>query len=342
MSVQHSRWWIRILLIAAVSCGAAVAKAGTLDRVEARGRLLCGSDPGLAGFGFPDSNGNWTGFDVDYCRAIAAAIFNDSSKVKFVVVTAEDRFKALRSGEIDVLSDNTTWTESRETRQAVLFTGINFYDGQGFMVHQKLNISSALELSGASICVQQGTPAELNLADFFQAHQMQYDAVTFATADAAVKAYEGGRCNAFTTDSSALYAQRLALPSPANNVILPEIISKEPFSLAVRQGDDQWFNLVKWVHFAMVGAEEAGITSQNVDDKLASDDPATRRLLGVEGDFGEGLGLTKDWAYRIIKLVGNYGEVFDRNLGNGSPLKIKRGLNALWSKGGLQYAPPVR
>ena len=342
MSVKHLAPAIRFFLIAAVSLCAAVANAGTLDQVKARGHLLCGSNPGLAGFGIPDANGNWTGFDVDYCRAIAAAIFDDPSKVKFIPLTVKNWFAALQSGEIDVLSHNTTWTESRETGYGLLFTGINFYDGQGFMVHRKLNISSVLELSGASICVQQGTTSELNLADFFHAHQMQYDAVNFATVDEAVKAYEGGRCDAFTTDSSALYAERITLLSPTDNVILPEIISKEPFSLAVRQGDDQWFNLVKWVHFAMVDAEEAGITSQNVDSKLTSDDPTTRRLLGIEGNFGEGLGLTKDWAYRIIKLVGNYGEVFDLNLGTGSPLKIKRGLNALWSNGGLQYAPPVR
>ncbi|QXX73630.1 Putative amino-acid ABC transporter-binding protein YhdW [Methylovirgula sp. HY1] len=341
MSVKHAPWAILLVLIAAVSFGATIAKAGTLGEVKARGHLSCGSNPSLAGFGISDSNGHWTGFDVDYCRAIAAAIFDDPSKVKFIPLTIKNQFTALQSGDVDVLSHNTTWTESRETGHDLLFTGINFYDGQGFMVHQKLNISSVLELSGASICVQQGTTSELNLADFFHTHQMQYEAVTFATVDEAVKAYAGGRCDAFTTDSSALYAARITLPNPSDNVILPEIISKEPFSLAVRQGDDQWLNLVQWVHFAMVDAEEAGITSQNVDSKLASDDPTTRRLLGVEGNYGEGLGLTKDWAYRIIKRVGNYGEIFDRNLGAGSPLKIKRGLNALWSNGGLQYAPPV-
>ncbi len=342
MSVKSSAWRILFLAIAAIGFGIAAAKAGTLDQVKARGYLICGSNPGLAGFGLPDSNGKWTGFDVDYCRAIAAAIFNDPTKVKFVPLTAKNRFTALQSGEIDVLSHNTTWTQSREAGQGILFTAINFYDGQAFMVHRKLNISSVLELSGASICVQQGTTTELNLADYFHSHQMRYDAVNFATADEAVKAYDSGRCDSFTTDSSALYAERLQMPSPSDNMILPEIISKEPFSPAVRQGDDQWLNLVKWVHFAMVDAEEAGITSQNVDSKLKSDDPATRRILGEDGNFGRGLGLTKDWAYRIIKLVGNYGEVFDRNLGAGSPLKIKRGLNALWTKGGLQYAPPVR
>ena len=342
MSGKNSAWGILFLVIAATSFGAVAAKAGTLDQVKGRGQLICGSNPGLTGFGVPDNNGNWKGFDVDYCRAIAAAIFNDPTKVKFIALTAKDRFTALQSGEIDVLVRNTTWTQSRDTAQGLLFTDVNFYDGQGFMVHQKLNIASALELSGATVCVQQGTTTELNLADFFHAHQMRYDAVDFATADEAVKAYEGGRCDVFTSDSSALYAERATLSNPTDTVVLPEIISKEPFGLVVRQGDDQWFNLVKWVHFALVDAEEAGITSQNVDDKLKSEDATTRRLLGVEGNFGEGMGLTADWAYRIIKRVGNYSEVFERNLGESTPLKIKRGLNALWSKGGLQYAPPVR
>lgn len=342
MSEKSAALRLLLLVLALLGLGAVAAHAGTLQQVKARGYLLCGSNPGLPGFGIPDSSGHWTGFDVDYCRAIAAAIFNDPTKVKFVALTAKDRFTALQSGEIDVLAHDTTWTLSREETQGILFTAVNFYDGQGFMVHRKLNISSALELSGASICVQQGTTTELNLADYFHAHQMQYEAVNFATADEAVKAYDSGRCDAFTTDSSALYAERLRMANPSDNIILPEIISKEPFSLAVRQGDDQWFNIVRWVHFAMVDAEEEGITSQNVDAKLNSSDPATRRLLGKDGDFGAGLGLSKDWAYRIIKLVGNYGEVFDRNLGADSPLKIKRGLNALWTKGGLQYAPPIR
>jgi general L-amino acid transport system substrate-binding protein len=318
------------------------ATAGTLDQVKARGQLICGADSQLVGFGLADENDTWTGFNVDYCRAIAAAIFDDPTKVKFVALTKRERFTALQSGAVDVLAHAAPWTLSRETSQGLLFTAVNFFDGQAFMVHQKLNISSVLELSGASICVQQGTPVELNLADFFQAHQMQYEAVTFAGADAALKAYAEGRCDAFANESSTLYAERITLAAPADNVILPEIISKEPFGLAVRPGDDQWFELVRWVHFAMVDAEEAAITSQNVDDKMASDDPETRRLLGAEGNFGEGLGLTKDWAYRIIKHVGNYGELFDRNLGQGLALKIKRGLNALWLKGGLQYAPPLR
>ncbi len=253
--------------------------------------------PGLAGFGLPDLSGNWTGLDVDFCRAVAAAIFNDPTKVKFISLTAKDRFTALQSGEVDVLAHNTTWTISREAVQGLLFTGINYYDGQGFMVHNKLNISSALELSGASICVQQGTTSELNLADFFHSHQMQYESVTFVTADEALKAYDTGRCDAFTTDSSALYIERLKLANPEQNIVLPEIISKEPLGPVVRQGDDRWFNVVKWVNFAMLDAEEAGITSKNVDEKMTSDDPTARRLLGVEGNFGEisrpdeGLGL---------------------------------------------------
>ncbi|MGP0060489.1 MAG: amino acid ABC transporter substrate-binding protein [Beijerinckiaceae bacterium] len=330
-------------IAAAVLClGAVTARAGTLDQVKNRGYLQCGSNPGLAGFGLPDDKGNWTGLDVDFCRAIAAAIFNDPAKVKFIALTAKDRFAALQSGEIDVLAHNTTWTQSREVGQGLLFTGVTYYDGQGFLVHKKLNISSALELSGASVCVQQGTTTELNLADFFRTHDMKYEPVDFATSDEALKAYDSGRCDAYTTDASGLFAQRIKLSNPDAHVVLPEIISKEPFSPAVRQGDDLWFNLVKWVNFAMLDAEEAGVTSRNVDEKARSEDPEIRRLLGLEGNFGEGLGLNRDWAFRIIKLVGNYGEVFDRNLGEGSKLKIKRGLNALWSKGGIQYAPPVR
>jgi general L-amino acid transport system substrate-binding protein len=327
----------------AILCpGMASAAGGTLDQVKARGHLQCGTNPGLAGFALPDDKGNWTGIDIDFCRAVAAAIFNDETKVRFVPLNAKDRFSALLSGEIDVLVHNTAWTLSREAGQGLLFTGVNYYDGQSFMVQKKLNISSALELSGASVCVQQGTSTELNLADFFRTHDMQYEPVGFATSDEALKAYDVGRCDAYTTDASTLFSQRTKLAAPDDHVILPEIISKEPFGPAVRQGDDQWFNLVRWVNFVMLDAEEAGVTSKNVDEMIQSDDPVIKRLLGSEGNFGEGLGLTRDWAYRIVKNVGNYGEVFDRNLGDGSELKAKRGLNALWSKGGIQYAPPVR
>ncbi len=326
----------------ALVAAASSARAGTLDQVKQRGSLTCGSNTGLPGFGLPDDKGNWTGLDVDLCRAIAAAVLSDATKVKFIPLTAKDRFTALQSGEIDVLIRNGTWTLSREADLGLLFTGINYYDGQGFMARKSLNVNSALELNGASICVQQGTTTELNLADFFRSHNMKYEGVVFATIDETIKAYDTSRCDAFTTDVSQLYGERIKLATPDDHVVLPEIISKEPLGPAVRQGDDQWFDIVKWTHFAMINAEEFGVTRANADEKLKSEDPGVRRLLGVEGDFGKGLGLTKDWAYRIVKQVGNYGEIYDKNVGDGSALKIKRGLNALWSKGGLQYAPPVR
>jgi general L-amino acid transport system substrate-binding protein len=321
---------------------AAAASAGTLETVKQKGVLTCGSNPALPGFGLPDDKGNWTGLDVDFCRAIAAAIFNDPTKVKFVPLNAKDRFTALQSGEVDVLSRNGTWTMSREAQLGLLFGGVNYYDGQGFMVRKKLNISSALELNGASVCVQQGTTTELNLADFFRANNLKYEGVVFATDEETVKAYESGRCDAYTTDSSGLYGDRQKLVNPDEHIVLPEIISKEPLAAAVRQNDDKWFDIVRWTHYAMLTAEELGVTSKNVDEKLKSDNPEVKRLLGTEGDFGKQLGLSNAWAYQIIKTVGNYGEIFDRNVGEGSKLKIKRGLNALWSKGGLQYAPPIR
>jgi general L-amino acid transport system substrate-binding protein len=322
--------------------GIQAASAQTLAAIKSRGELICGANGTLAGFGLPDPQGNWTGFDVDFCRAIAAAIFNDPTKVKFVPLTAKDRFTALQSGEIDVLSRNTTWTLSRDTSLGLDFVASTYYDGQGFMVRRALKVSSALELNGASVCVQQGTTSELNLADYFRANQMQLKTVTFATGDEARKAYESGRCDSYTTDSSGLYGERQKLAVPGDHIVLPEIISKEPLTPAVRHGDSQWTDIVRWTHFAMVDAEELGVTKANVDDKLKSDDPETRRMLGAEGQYGEALGLTNDWVYRIIKHVGNYGEVFERNVGQGSPLKIVRGLNALWTKGGLQYGPPFR
>ena len=334
-----------LVLGAAVAASAlwiAPAGAGTLDQVKQRGFLACGTNPGLPGFALPDDKGNYTGLDVDLCRGIAAAIFDDPTKVKFIPLTAKDRFTALQSGEIDVLSRNGTWTQSREAELGLLFTGVNYYDGQGFMVRKKLNISSALELNGASVCVQQGTTTELNLADYFRSTNMKYEVIAFATADEAIKAYDSGRCDSFTTDVSQLYGERIKLVNPDEHMILPEVVSKEPLGPSVRQGDDQWFNIVKWTHFAMINAEEDGVTKANVDEKAKSTAPELRRLLGVEGDFGKSLGLTKDWAYRIVKHVGNYGESFERSLGEGSKLKIKRGLNNLWSKGGIQYAPPIR
>ncbi len=321
--------------------GALSANAGTLDQVKARGQLICGANPGLAGFGLPNDQGVYKGLDVDECRAIAAAIFNDPNKVKYIPINAKDRPTILASGEIDVLIRNTTWTLSRETG-GMFFTGVNYYDGQGFMVRKKLGVDSALKLDGASVCVQQGTTTELNLADYFRAHNMKLEAVVFATDDEATKAYDSGRCDAYTTDASGLYSERLKMSNPDDNIVLPEIISKEPLGPSVRKDDVQWFEIVQWTHYALVTAEELGVTQANVDEKLKSQNPAIRRLLGVEGDFGQGLGLTNDWAYRIIKAVGNYGEIFERNVGQGSPIKISRGLNALWNKGGLQYAPPIR
>jgi general L-amino acid transport system substrate-binding protein len=335
----------RSLTAIAVSAAAFLsvpAFAATVDQVKSRGYLVCGSNPGLPGFGLPDDKGNWTGFDIDFCRAVAATIFSDPNKVRFVPLTAKDRFTALQSGEIDVLSRNTTWTQSREVAQGFLFPAVTYYDGQGFMVRKKLGVNSATELDGASICVQQGTTTELNLADYFRTHNKKYEPVVFATADEAVKAYDSGRCDSFTTDGSQLVSERLKLGTPDDHIVLPEVISKEPLGPTVRQGDDQWFNLVRWTAFAMLDAEELGVTQKNADEQAKGTNPEVRRLLGAEGNYGSNLGLTQDWALRIIKNVGNYGEVFDRNLGEGSRLKLKRGLNALYTKGGIQYAPPIR
>jgi len=318
------------------------ASAQTLKAVTDRAILNCGANGTLAGFGLPDAQGKWTGLDVDLCRAIAAAIFNDANKVKFVPLSAKDRFTALQSGEVDVLIRNTTWTSSRDSSLGLSFAGVDYYDGQGFMVRKALKVNSALELNGASVCVQQGTTTELNLADYFHAHKMQMKSVTFATANEAVKAYDAGRCDAYTTDASGLYAERLRLANANDHIILPEIISKEPLGPVVRQGDDKWFTVVKWVMFAMINAEELNITSTNIDEMVKSTNPDIKRFVGTEGNYGEQLGLPKDWAVRIIKLVGNYGESFERNVGQGSPLKIDRGLNKLWNKGGIQYAPPIR
>src|SRR2546423_1925039 len=315
--------------------------AQTLKAVKDRGSVICGVSQGLMGFSNPDDKGNWTGFDVDFCRALAAAVLGDAGKVKFTPLSAKDRFEPLKTGEIDVLSRNTTWTLSRDVAYGN-FVGVTYYDGQGFMVRKALKVNSALELNGASVCTQTGTTTELNLADFFRANNMKYEVIAFGTADETIKAYEAGRCDAFTTDVSQLYAEKLKLANANDHVILPEIISKEPLSPLVRQGDDQWFDVVKWTHFAMLNAEELGVSSKNIDEALKSNQPEIRRLLGVEGNFGEQLSLTKDWAVRIVKQVGNYGEAVDRNVGTGSRLGISRGVNRLWTKGGIQYAPPIR
>ncbi|MGO4339073.1 amino acid ABC transporter substrate-binding protein [Labrys sp. KB_33_2] len=318
-----------------------MAGAGTLDTVKQRGQLICGAHQGLAGFSIPNEQGKWAGFDVDYCRALAAAVLGDADKTKFVPLSAKDRFTALQSSEIDVLPRNTTWTLTRETG-GFLFAATNYYDGQGFMVKKSLGVKSTRELDGATVCVQQGTSHELNLSDYFRSIGKPYQILTLATIGEAQNAYESGRCDTFTTDASGLYGVRLALKNPDEHVVLPEIISKEPLGIAVRQGDDQWFNVVKWTYFALVQAEESGVTQANADEMLKSDKPDIKRLLGGEGDFGKQLGLDNQWAYRIVKQVGNYGEIFDRNLGSKSPLKIERGLNALWTNKGLQYAPPIR
>jgi general L-amino acid transport system substrate-binding protein len=335
---------VSLVLTLAVAAGFSVqaASAQTLKTIKDRGLLSCGVTQGIAGFSLPDDKGNWTGLDVDVCRAIAAAVFNDPSKVKFVPLSAKDRFTALQSGEIDVLSRTTTWTLSRDTSLGANFTGVTYYDGQGFMVKKSLKVNSALELNSASVCVATGTTTELNLADYFKGNNMKYEVIAFATADETIKAYESGRCDVFTTDASGLYAERLKLANPADHIVLPEIISKEPLGPMVRHGDDQWFDIVKWTLFAMITAEELGITQKNVDEKAKSDNPELKRVFGTDGNLGEQLGLTKDWVVRIVKAVGNYGESFDRNVGPGSKLGIARGLNNLWNKGGIQYAPPIR
>ena len=318
------------------------AFAGTLDDVKAKGFLQCGVNTGLAGFSISDSKGEWKGLDVDFCRAVAAAIFGDGTKVKFTPLSAKERFTALQSGEIDLLSRNTTWTMSRDTKMGK-FAGVMYYDGQGFMVRKSLGITSAKQLNGATVCTQTGTTTELNLADWFRANKLEYKVVSFEKDVEVVKTYDTGGCDVLTTDASGLYAERLKLVNPDEHMVLPEIISKEPLGPMVRSGDDAWFNVVKWTYFALVQSEELGVDGKNVDEMLAkSENPEVKRLLGKDGSFGADIGLTNAWAFNIVKAVGNYGEVFERNVGVNTPLKISRGLNALWTKGGLQYSPPIR
>jgi general L-amino acid transport system substrate-binding protein len=327
-------------LAAVVVAGA--AHAGTLDDVKKKGFVQCGVSQGLPGFSSPDDKGNWSGLDVDVCRAVAAAIFGDPQAVKFSPLSAKERFTALQSGEVDVLSRNSTWTISRDTSLGLDFVAVTYYDGQGFIVRKSLGVKSAKELNGASICTETGTTTELNLADYFRTNKIDYKVVAFAKNDEAVAAYDSGRCDAYTTDQSGLYSNRLKLAKPDDHVVLPDIISKEPLAPAVRHGDNQWGDIIRWSLYAMIAAEEYGVTSANVNDMLKSDNPEIRRLLGVDDNMGQGMGLPKEWAFNIISKVGNYGESFERNVGAKSPLGIARGLNALWSNGGLQYAPPVR
>ena len=329
-------------LVVASFTVAAAASAGTLEDVKARGVLRCVVSAGIAGFAYPDANGVWKGFDIDFCRATAAAVLGDANKIKAVTSTGKTRFTLLNSGEGDVLWRNTTVTFSRDVGVKLRFHGINYYDGQGFMVSKELGVSSAKELDGASICIQTGTTTELNLADYFHANGMKYEAVTIETNDEGRQNYTAGRCDAYTTDASALASTRSTFTDPENHIILPEIISKEPLGPATRHGDDQWSDIITWVLNATVTAEEKGVTSANIDSMKKSKDPEILRLLGVEGSQGKELGLSTDWAYNIIKSVGNYGEIFERNIGVKTPIGLERGLNALWINGGLQYSPPFR
>jgi general L-amino acid transport system substrate-binding protein len=329
---------------AAVCVASFGAQAGqTLDNIKQKGFIQCGVSTGLAGFSNPDDAGNWSGLDVDVCRAVAAALFGDTDAVRYTPLNATERFTALQSGEVDLLSRNTTWTLTRDSALGLDFVGVTYYDGQGFMVPQALGVKSALELDGASVCVQPGTTTELNLADYFRANNMSYEPVVIERLEEVTNAYDQGRCDVYTTDQSGLYAARTVLSNPDQHVVLPEVISKEPLGPVVRHGDNEWGDIVRWTLYAMLEAEEYGVTSQNVDDQKAnSTNPAVRRLLGVEGDLGQGLGLAPEWGYNIIAQVGNYAEIFERNVGQETPLKIQRGLNALWTEGGLQYAMPVR
>jgi general L-amino acid transport system substrate-binding protein len=334
------------ILTFAIAAGAMAvagfAQAGTLDDVRARGYVQCGVSQGLPGFSNADDNGNWTGIDVDFCHGVAAAVFGDSSKVRFTPLSAKQRFTALSSGEIDILSRNTTWTMTRDTQLGLNFAGVNYYDGQGMMVPSSLGVKSATELDGANICTNTGTTTELNITDYFRANNMSFNLVAFEKADEVVAAYDAGRCDVYTTDRSGLAAQRTKLANPSAHTVLPEIISKEPLGPVVRQGDDQWFNIVRWTLNAMINAEELGVTKANVGQMMGSDNPEIKRLLGSEGNFGEELGLSNDWAANIIKAVGNYGESYDANVGPDTPLGLDRGVNALWNKGGILYAAPIR
>ena len=340
--MQTFRGLFAALIISSAAAAPSLAADSTLDIVKKRGHVQCGVSQGLPGFSNPDDKGKWTGMDVDLCRAVAAAVFGSGDKVKFTPLSAKERFTAIQSGEVDIISRNTTWSMHRDTALGVDFRAVNYYDGQGFMVRKELGIKSTMELDGASLCTNQGTTTELNAADYFRSNNMKYEIVAFEKADEAVAAYNSGRCDAYTTDHSALYAQRLKLTDPKGHVVLPEIISKEPLGPAVRQGDDQWGDIVAWAHYATVTAEELGVTSKNVDKMKSSKNPAIRRLLGLDGTFGTNMGIKNDWSYNIIKAVGNYGEIFERNVGVNTPLGIKRGYNAQWKDGGLQYAPPIR
>jgi general L-amino acid transport system substrate-binding protein len=314
----------------------------TLKRTVRRGEVFCGVNVGLPGFSSQDEKGNWTGFDVDFCRAVAAAIFDDPAKAKFIPLDANERFRELQSRKVDILSRNSTWSMSREQNYDLYFPAVAYYDGQGFMLPRARNIESALDLNGSKVCVQGSTTTELNLADYFRANNMKYEEMKFPKLEEVIKAYDSGKCDTFTADVSQLYALRLNMTKPNDHIILPDVISKEPLAPVVRQRDDDWMMIVKWTLYAMIDAEELGVNSKNIDEALKSKKPEVMRLVGTEGTYGEDLGLTKDWAVRIIRHVGNYGEVYDRNVGAESKLHIPRGMNQLWNAGGIQYAPPIR
>lgn len=333
---------INILFILFFLSNQLFANTPTFNEIKQRGFLKCGVSQSLAGFSYPDDNGNWTGLDVDVCRAVATAIFKDPTKVKFTPLSAKERFTALQSGEIDLLSRNTTWTFSRDATQGIEFTNITYYDGQGFMVPKQLNIKSPLELNGATVCTNSGTTTELNTADYFRKNNITFKMVTFEKADEVVAAYNSGRCDVYTTDRSALAAQRIKLSRPNEHIILPDIISKEPLSTAVRQGDSHFADLVRWVFYGILTAEEYSINSKNINDKLKSTDPAIHRLLGIQSTLGKLLYLDENFMVPVIKHIGNYQEIFDRNLGKNSKLNLNRGLNKLWNNGGIMYAPPFR
>ena len=322
--------------------GAGSKKSKTLDNTKKAGFVKCGVSQGLPGFSNADEAGNWTGIDVDVCRAVAAAVLGDASKVEYVPTTSKVRFTVLQSGEIDMLSRNTTWTLSRDVDLGLEFVGVNYYDGQGFMVNKSLGVSSAMELDGASVCIQVGTTTEMNLADFFKANGMSYESVPVETNSEADAAYTAGRCDVYTTDASGLYASRAGYPDPSAHVVLPEIVSKEPLGPAVRHGDSEWADIVRWSLNAMIIGEELGITSTNVDEMKSSKNPEVLRLLGVDAGYGAMLGLSDDWAYNILSQVGNYSESFEKHIGPNTPINIQRGLNALYKDGGILYAPPFR
>jgi general L-amino acid transport system substrate-binding protein len=327
--------------LAVLALSICAGAAQTLATIKQRGVIACGVSEGIYGFSMETPAG-WAGFDVDLCRALAAAVFNDPAKVRYVPLNAAARFASLQSGAIDVLSRNSTWTMSREIELKLVFPAVTYYDGQGFLVRRARNATSALELDNAKVCVQGGTTTELNLGDFFRTNNLKFERVAFTAAADAVKAYDAGRCDVFSSDVSQLYAERLALAKPDDHVILPDVISKEPLGPVVRQGDEQWANIVKWAVFALINAEELGVSSKSVDQAARSDKPEIKRLIGTEGSFGEQAGLTRDWVVRIVRSVGNYGEVFERNVGVESKLGIPRGLNQLWTNGGIVYAPPIR